>query len=84
MISAVLLVLLEAAMSASAAGKVVTYPGPKGEAASEAYAVSAGGKEVFVYAARVREEGLHRVACDYIAGMTDRYCAKQHQLLCRG
>jgi len=55
LISAVLLVLLEAAMSASAAGEVVTYPGPKGEAASKAYAVSAGGKEVFVYRARVRE-----------------------------
>jgi len=48
-------VLLEAAMSASAADKVVTYPGPKGEPASEACTVSAGGKDVFVYRARVRE-----------------------------
>lgn len=25
----------------------------------------------------------HRVICDFIAGMTDRYCRQQHQLICR-
>ena len=26
------------------------------------------------YAARVEEQGRHRVVCDYVAGMTDRFC----------
>jgi dGTPase len=30
---------------------------------------------------RVREVGLHRAVCDYIAGMTDRYVAQEHQRL---
>ena len=27
------------------------------------------------FAQRVDEQGIHRVVCDYIAGMTDRFCA---------
>jgi dGTPase len=30
---------------------------------------------------RIPEEGLHRVACDYIAGMTDRFALEEHQKL---
>jgi len=30
---------------------------------------------------RVRRDGLHRALCDYIAGMTDRYAALEHQRL---
>jgi len=30
---------------------------------------------------RIAEEGLHRVVCDYIAGMTDRFALKEHQKL---
>jgi dGTPase len=30
------------------------------------------------YRQRVEVDGLHRVACDYIAGMTDRYCRTQY------
>ncbi|MDP6634573.1 MAG: deoxyguanosinetriphosphate triphosphohydrolase [Phycisphaerae bacterium] len=30
------------------------------------------------YRRRIDTEGLHRVVCDYIAGMTDRYCKAQH------
>ncbi len=34
---------------------------------------------------RARQVGLHRAVCDYIAGMTDRYVAQEHQrLLGRG
>jgi len=36
------------------------------------------------YHRRVEADGLHRVACDYIAGMTDRYCIQQHQIVCGG
>ena len=36
------------------------------------------------YRLRVAADGLHRVACDYIAGMTDRYCIQQHQIVCGG
>ena len=28
---------------------------------------------------RVRQAGLHRVECDYLAGMTDRYVIQAHQ-----
>lgn len=28
------------------------------------------------FAARIPEQGPHRVICDYIAGMTDAYCTK--------
>ncbi len=31
--------------------------------------------------ARVREDGAHRVACDYIAGMTDRYAMEEYRKL---
>ncbi len=31
--------------------------------------------------ARVDDDGLHRVACDYIAGMTDRFAADEHRKL---
>jgi len=34
------------------------------------------------YLARVDTDGLHRVACDYIAGMTDRFCRQEHGRLC--
>lgn len=30
------------------------------------------------YARRANDEGLQRVICDYIAGMTDRYCEAEH------
>jgi dGTPase len=31
--------------------------------------------------AEEHEEGLHRVVCDYIAGMTDRYAIQEHKRL---
>ena len=36
------------------------------------------------YGSRVEGQGLHRVVCDYIAGMTDRFCRLQHQAVCGG
>jgi dGTPase len=33
------------------------------------------------YRRRIDADGLHRVACDYIAGMTDRFAQKQHEEL---
>lgn len=30
---------------------------------------------------RVEDQGLDRVVCDYIAGMTDRYCIREHERL---
>lgn len=30
------------------------------------------------FAARVPVQGLHRVICDYVSGMTDRYCRREH------
>jgi len=36
------------------------------------------------YRRRIDDEGLHRVICDYIAGMTDRFCRAEHQGLCGG
>ncbi len=33
------------------------------------------------YSARIAEQGAHRVICDYIAGMTDRFCQREHQRL---
>jgi dGTPase len=30
---------------------------------------------------RIKSEGLHRAVCDYLSGMTDRYCFEQHQEL---
>jgi len=31
------------------------------------------------YALRISSDGLARVVCDYIAGMTDRFCHQQHE-----
>ncbi|NLF33274.1 MAG: deoxyguanosinetriphosphate triphosphohydrolase [Planctomycetes bacterium] len=36
------------------------------------------------YARRIEADGLHRVVCDYIAGMTDRFCRDEHRRLCGG
>jgi dGTPase len=36
------------------------------------------------YRAQTEREPLHRVVCDYMAGMTDNYIHLQHQRLCRG
>ena len=33
------------------------------------------------YADRVAKQGAHRVAADYLAGMTDRYCLQEHARL---
>ena len=33
------------------------------------------------YAQRIDEQGLHRVVCDYIAGMTDRFALDEHKRL---
>lgn len=33
------------------------------------------------YVSRISELGIHRVATDYIAGMTDRYCLEEHARL---
>jgi dGTPase len=33
------------------------------------------------YQTRIQEQGLHRVICDYIAGMTDRFCLAQHKTI---
>ena len=35
------------------------------------------------YQQRLKRDGLKRVVCDYIAGMTDRYCTQQHDAMCR-
>jgi len=34
------------------------------------------------YSRRIGADGLHRVVCDYIAGMTDRYCIAEHTRVC--
>jgi len=34
------------------------------------------------YRGRVDTDGLHRVICDYIAGMTDRYCKARYDEIC--
>lgn len=34
------------------------------------------------YQKRIETDSLHRVACDYIAGMTDRFCAREHERVC--
>lgn len=31
------------------------------------------------YAGRVQEQGAYRVACDYVAGMTDRFCTQAYK-----
>jgi dGTPase len=33
------------------------------------------------FADRIPEQGPHRVICDYVAGMTDRFCQREHQRL---
>jgi len=33
------------------------------------------------FAARIDEQGVHRVVCDYIAGMTDRFCQDDYRRL---
>ena len=34
------------------------------------------------YRGRIDGDGLHRVVCDYIAGMTDRFCRAEHTRVC--
>jgi dGTPase len=36
------------------------------------------------YRRRANDDGLHRVICDYIAGMTDRFCREEHARICSG
>lgn len=36
------------------------------------------------YRRRIDADGLHRVACDYVAGMTDRFCREEHARLISG
>ena len=33
------------------------------------------------FSARIEDEGLERVVCDYIAGMTDRFALDEHRKL---
>jgi dGTPase len=33
------------------------------------------------YQEELRRDGVHRVVCDYIAGMTDRFAVDEHQKL---
>jgi dGTPase len=33
------------------------------------------------FAERIPEQGLHRVVCDYVAGMTDRFCQDEYKRL---
>jgi len=33
------------------------------------------------FSTRIKDQGLHRVICDYVAGMTDRFCQQEHQRL---
>jgi len=34
------------------------------------------------YRKRIEAQGLHRVTCDYVAGMTDRFCREAHAAIC--
>lgn len=34
------------------------------------------------YRSRIDADGLHRTVCDYVAGMTDRYCHTEHARVC--
>jgi dGTPase len=36
------------------------------------------------YQEKIQQEELHRVVCDYIAGMTDSYVQQQHRKFCAG
>jgi dGTPase len=33
------------------------------------------------FQARIEKDGLHRVVCDYISGMTDRFALDEHRKL---
>ena len=33
------------------------------------------------FSARIDDQGPERVICDYVAGMTDRFCASEHDRL---
>ncbi|MBS3734787.1 MAG: dNTP triphosphohydrolase [Phycisphaerae bacterium] len=35
------------------------------------------------YRRRIGDEGLRRIACDYVAGMTDRFCERTHERIVR-
>ena len=34
------------------------------------------------YRKRTETDGLHRVICDFLAGMTDRFCRREHERIC--
>jgi len=53
------------------------------EAVSDLFAAYTGRPDLLPqrYRKRIDGEGLHRVACDFIAGMTDRYCLETHAAL---
>jgi dGTPase len=36
------------------------------------------------YQEKMQQEELHRIVCDYIAGMTDNYVQQQHRRFCSG
>ncbi len=36
------------------------------------------------YQEKMQQEPLHRIVCDYIAGMTDNYVQQQHRRFCSG
>ena len=36
------------------------------------------------FADRIADQGVHRVVCDYVAGMTDRFCREEHRKLGSG
>lgn len=36
------------------------------------------------YQEKMQEEELHRIVCDYVAGMTDNYVQQQHRRFCSG
>jgi dGTPase len=36
------------------------------------------------YRRRIDQQGPHRVVCDYVAGMTDRFCILEHRRICGG
>ncbi|HEU5415829.1 MAG TPA: deoxyguanosinetriphosphate triphosphohydrolase [Candidatus Angelobacter sp.] len=36
------------------------------------------------YQEKMQQEALHRIVCDYIAGMTDNYVQQQHRRFCSG
>jgi dGTPase len=36
------------------------------------------------YQEKIEQEALHRIVCDYVAGMTDNYVQQQHRRFCSG